>query len=93
MALGSVGDRVVVESERVGQAAREGEIVEVLGTASEVHYRVRWQDGHESYFFPSAGSVTIIHKRPRQGRSSRTVGETADSEPHLSRVKGEMVKH
>ena len=80
MAAGTVGDRVVVDSERVGQAAREGEILEVLSTASEVHYRVRWQDGHESYFFPSAGSVTIIHKRPTQGRASRTVAKTADSE-------------
>lgn len=67
MATGNVGDRVVVESERVGQAAREGEIVEVLGSASEVHYRVRWQDGHESIFFPSAGSATIIRKRTKAG--------------------------
>ncbi len=67
MAAGKVGDRVVVESERVGQAAREGEIVEVLGSASEVHYRVRWQDGHESIFFPSAGSETIIRKRTGAG--------------------------
>lgn len=67
MATGNVGDRVVVESERVGQAAREGEIVEVLGSASEVHYRVRWQDGHESIFFPSAGSVTIIRKQTKAG--------------------------
>ena len=67
MATGNVGDRVVVESERVGQAAREGEIVEVLGSASEVHYHVRWQDGHESIFFPSAGSVTIIRKQTKAG--------------------------
>lgn len=67
MASGNVGDHVVVESERVGQAARQGEILEVLRTASEVHYRVRWQDGHESIFFPSAGSVTIIRKRTKAG--------------------------
>ena len=89
MASGNIGDRVVVESERVGQAAREGEILEVLGTASEVHYRVRWQDGHESYFFPSAGSVTIIHKRPKQGRASRNVATTSDSDRQLSPVNGE----
>jgi hypothetical protein len=93
MAQGNVGDRVVVESERVGQAAREGEIVEVLGTASEVHYRVRWRDGHESYFFPSAGSLTVIHKRSKQGRSGRTVPKAADSEGRRRPVKAEMVKH
>ena len=65
MATGNVGDRVVVESERVGQAAREGEIVEVLGSASEVHYRVRWQDGHESIFFPS-GRQRDDHSRTDQ---------------------------
>jgi len=60
MAEGKVGDRILVESERVGRSAREGEILEVLGGGSNVHYRVRWQDGHESTLFPSAGSLTII---------------------------------
>lgn len=60
MAEGKVGDRILVESERVGRSAREGEILEMLGSGSDVYYRVRWQDGHESTLFPSAGSVTII---------------------------------
>jgi hypothetical protein len=58
-AEGHVGDRLVVESERAGQPDREGEIVEVLEGAAEVHYRVRWQDGHESVFFPTAGCAVI----------------------------------
>ena len=62
MVVGKVGDRVVLESERTGQAAREGEILEVLGVGEGVHYRVRWENGHESTFFPSGGSITIIHK-------------------------------
>jgi Domain of unknown function (DUF1918) len=44
MVEGKVGDRVVLESERTGQAAREGEILEVLGAGEGVHYRVRWED-------------------------------------------------
>jgi uncharacterized protein DUF1918 len=44
---GRVGDRVILESERTGQAAREGKIVEVLGAGEVIHYRVRWEDGHE----------------------------------------------
>ncbi len=64
-AEGRVGDRLIVESERVGHPSREGEIVEVIGSGVSVHYRVRWEDGHESVFFPSAGSVTIIPNRPR----------------------------
>jgi Domain of unknown function (DUF1918) len=62
MLEGRVGDRVILESERTGQAAREGEILEVLGTGEGVHYRVRWENGHESTFFPSGGSITLVHK-------------------------------
>jgi hypothetical protein len=62
MAVGSVGDRVLVESERVGASAREGVILEVLGMGEGVHYRVRWEDGHESVFYPSGGSLTITPK-------------------------------
>lgn len=62
MVEGKVGDRVVLESRRTGQAAREGEILEVLGAGEGVRYRVRWADGHESTFFLSGGSVTIIRK-------------------------------
>ena len=60
--VGSVRDRVVVESERVGQPAREGEILEVLGTGEVIHYRVRWDDGHETTLYPSAGSLRIIRR-------------------------------
>jgi Domain of unknown function (DUF1918) len=49
------GDRIVVESTHVGQPRREGEIVEVVpGEGDNEHYRVRWEDGHESIYFPSS---------------------------------------
>jgi uncharacterized protein DUF1918 len=54
------GDRVIVESERVGDSAREGVVLEVLGMGEGLHYRVRWEDGHESTFFPSGGSMRIV---------------------------------
>jgi hypothetical protein len=59
MGEGKAGDRLHVEAERIGRHRREGEILEVLTGAAGVHYRVRWDDGHESTFFPSAGSVKI----------------------------------
>jgi hypothetical protein len=62
MVVGKVGDRVVLESERTGQGSRAGEILEVLGVGEGVHYRVRWENGHESTLFPSGGSITIIPK-------------------------------
>ena len=60
MGEGKAGDRLLVEAERIGGHRREGEILEVLTGAGGVHYRVRWADGRESTFFPSAGSVKII---------------------------------
>ncbi len=48
------GDRIVVDSAHVGQPSRQGEIVEVVpGAGGDEHYRVRWDDGHESIYFPS----------------------------------------
>jgi len=56
-----VGDRIVVESEKVGQAAREGVILEVIEASYGIRYRVRWDDDHESTIRPSAGSARIVH--------------------------------
>jgi hypothetical protein len=57
---GKAGDRVIVESERVDQPAREGDILEVVRRSTSVCYRVRWTDGHESVFTPGAGSTRIV---------------------------------
>jgi hypothetical protein len=53
-----VGDLVIVEGHRIGEARRSGEILEVLGEAEHAHYRVRWDDGHESVFYPSSDATT-----------------------------------
>ena len=53
-------DRIVVESEKVGRPAREGEILEIIEASYGTRYRVAWDDGHESTFRPSAGSAQII---------------------------------
>jgi Domain of unknown function (DUF1918) len=55
-----VGDRIVVESEAVGQPTREGEVLEILQGTTGPRYRVRWGDGHESVFTPSGGSARVI---------------------------------
>jgi len=57
-----VGDRLVVESEHVGQPTREGEIVEIIEGALGVRYRVHWEDGHRSIYTPSGGSARIVPK-------------------------------
>jgi hypothetical protein len=57
-----VGDRIVVESEKVGLPDREGEILEVIPASYGTRYRVRWDDGRESTIRPSAGSSRTIPK-------------------------------
>jgi hypothetical protein len=59
------GDLVVVEGHRVGEGRRIGEILEVLGTPGHVHYRVRWDDDHESVFYPSSDAIIQHTKRTR----------------------------
>jgi rRNA processing protein Gar1 len=56
------GDLVIVEGHHVGEQRRIGEILEVLGAADHPHYRVRWDDGHESVFYPSSDAI-IQHAR------------------------------
>lgn len=53
------GDRILVEAETVGQPEREGEVLEVVEGATQVTYRVRWSDGHESLFTPAAGALRV----------------------------------
>jgi hypothetical protein len=70
---GQVGDLVIVEGHRIGEARRIGEILERLGEAGHEHYRVRWDDGHESVFYPSSDS-TIQKAERRKRRNSLQMG-------------------
>ena len=45
------GDHIIVESAKVGSARRSGQIVDVV-QGLPVSYRVQWEDGHQSEFFP-----------------------------------------
>ena len=61
------GDRIIVESERVGEHPREGEILEVTESSHGPSFEVRWDDGHRTGFRPAAGSARIIHaETPRK---------------------------
>ena len=56
------GDRIEITGHSVGDAPKRAEILEVLGEPGHEHFRVRWEDGHESIFFPGEDAVI---KRPR----------------------------
>jgi Domain of unknown function (DUF1918) len=53
-----VGDRIVVEAEKVGQSARSGVVEEVLN-AEQPRLLVHWDDGHTSIVTPAAGAARI----------------------------------
>lgn len=57
-----VGDRIVVESERVAQPGRAGVIEEILSD-DPARVRVLWDDGHTSVLTPSAGAASITPAR------------------------------
>ena len=55
------GARVEVESESTERAPRMGVIEEVLREAPSPRYRIRWDDGHESIFYPGS-DAHVQHK-------------------------------
>jgi hypothetical protein len=61
----SSGDRIVVEAESVDRPERTGTIEDVMEGQPQ-RFRVRWDDGRETIFVPSAGSARIERKRRRR---------------------------
>ena len=55
----SVGDRLIVESNRVDAPRREGEILEVQGKDGGPPYLVRWSDGHEGLTYPGPDAHVV----------------------------------
>lgn len=59
------GDEIVITGHSVGDAPRTAVILEVLGEPGHERFRVRWEDGHESIFFP-ADDATIHRPKARK---------------------------
>jgi hypothetical protein len=58
------GDRLVIRGHHVGDADRDGEILQVQGKHGEPPYLVRWShDGHEAFIFPGSDAVIEHPKR------------------------------
>jgi len=64
------GDRIETRGVH-GQAPRRGEIIEVLGREGHEHYRVRWDEQHESIVYPADGVIVT----PGPGRHGRGAGK------------------
>ena len=62
----SPGDRIGVDSQKAGEAPRQGTILEVIEHDYGTSYRVAWDDGHESTVRPTAGTVHPVEAADRQ---------------------------
>jgi hypothetical protein len=50
-----------------GGSPRHGQVLEVLGGPGHEHYRVRWDEEHESIHYPSEGTRVVPPRRPSAG--------------------------
>ena len=62
-----IGDVVEIGAHRVHEPARVGEILEVLGEPDHSHFRVRWDDGRETIYYPSSDATVRSPRRGRKG--------------------------
>ena len=63
----SVGDQLVVKSRHVGNPDRDALVLEVRGQNGAAPYKVRWNDGHQSLFFPASDcSIKQSHGEPER---------------------------
>jgi hypothetical protein len=57
----STGDDIIIETTTLDVPKRKGQVIEVIGDGEREHYRVRWQDGHESIYFPGPDAHVLPH--------------------------------
>jgi hypothetical protein len=66
----AVGDELTVKGRHQGDADRRGQIIEIHGEGGSPPFLVRWNDGHESVFFPSADTL-VEHRKARKQAAKR----------------------
>ena len=57
------GDLLIISRHQLGEAEQTAQVLDVLGRDDHPHYRVRWDDGHESIFFPGSDAMVVPTKR------------------------------
>jgi hypothetical protein len=67
----NIGDKIVVHSRRVGEPGRQGVITALRRPDGSPPYVVRWDDGREVVFYPSADS-TITQPTRRRGAARKS---------------------
>ena len=61
MTSATVGDRIMVDSHKVDEPPRMVTILEFVEHEYGTSFRVAWDDGHESTFRPTAGTIHTVH--------------------------------
>jgi hypothetical protein len=61
-------ERILVDSAKAGDPPRSGTILETIEHEYGTSYRVAWDDGHETVFRPTPGTVHVTH----EGRTRRS---------------------
>jgi hypothetical protein len=60
------GDVVAIHGHTTGEPERTGVILEVIGDGEHQHFRVRWDEEHESLYWP--GSDATVRPGSRRAR-------------------------
>jgi len=50
------GDQIVITTTTLDALRRHGEVIE---QGEREHYRIRWEDGHESVYFPGPDARVV----------------------------------
>ena len=56
-AVARAGDWIEIHGHAQGESPRVALVLEVLGTEGNEHYRVRWDEKHESILYPGPDAV------------------------------------
>ncbi|GAA5060071.1 tartrate dehydratase beta subunit/fumarate hydratase class I family protein [Thermocatellispora tengchongensis] len=59
----TVGDRLLMHGNIVGERDRSGEIIEVRGPGGAPPYVVRFEDGHTGLIFPGPDAIVVPAQR------------------------------
>ena len=73
----TVGVGIMVDSQNVDEPPRKGTILEIVEHEYGTSYRVAWDDGHESTFRPTAGTVHTVHPSEPETASARRLAAAA----------------
>lgn len=66
-AIARVGDWIEIHGHAQGEPPRTALVLEVLGEPGQEHYRVRWDEEHESILYP--GPDAMIRPKGPSGRT------------------------